>query len=97
MKGNHDFMIKAVIFDMYEILITHYAGPLYFSEQMADDADIPSEEFRREWRSTEQERSKGTISTDAVVTQILKRHHCYSDELLEKIMSKRNSYKRNLL
>ena len=31
-------MIKAVIFDMYETLITHYDSPLYFSMHMAADA-----------------------------------------------------------
>jgi len=82
-------MIKAVIFDMYETLITHYACPLYFSEQMASDADIPIEEFRSEWRSTEHERSVGKLSTDGVVTAILKRHQCYSDERLNTIMTKR--------
>lgn len=28
-------MIKAVIFDMYETLITQYGGPVYFRAQMA--------------------------------------------------------------
>lgn len=31
-------MMKAVIFDMYETLITHYHCPLYFSAEMAADA-----------------------------------------------------------
>ena len=31
-------MIKAVIFDMYETLITLYNAPVYFSSQMAADA-----------------------------------------------------------
>ena len=38
-------MIKAVIFDMYETLITHYETPLYFTTQMAADADIPAEDI----------------------------------------------------
>ena len=33
-------MIKAVIFDMYETLITQYGGPVYFRAQMAADAGI---------------------------------------------------------
>ena len=37
--------IKAVIFDMYETLITHYESPLYFSEEMAEDAGLPAEKF----------------------------------------------------
>ena len=31
-------MIKAVIFDMYETLITQYGGPVYFRAQMAVNA-----------------------------------------------------------
>ena len=82
-------MIKAVIFDMYETLITHYACPLYFSEEMAMDAGISLEEFRKEWRSTEHDRSIGIFTTDEVISQILYRHQCYSDEKLSILMSKR--------
>ena len=31
-------MIRAVIFDMFETLITHYESPLYFGAEMAEDA-----------------------------------------------------------
>ena len=43
-------MIKAVIFDMYETLITHYGCPLYFGRQMAADAGISEEKFQALWR-----------------------------------------------
>lgn len=86
-------MIKAVIFDMYETLITHYACPLYFSEQMALDAGIPIEEFRSEWRMTEQQRTLGILSTDEVIASILRKHQCYTPQLLEKIMTKRTRTK----
>ncbi|MCQ2578205.1 MAG: hypothetical protein MJ176_06715 [Treponema sp.] len=33
-------MIKAVIFDMYETLVTLYESPMYFSKDMAKDAGI---------------------------------------------------------
>lgn len=34
-------MIKGVIFDMYETLVTHYSGyPVYFSEAMARDSYV---------------------------------------------------------
>ena len=42
-------MVKAVIFDMYETLITLHAAPLYFSAEMAADAGVPVEDFRRAW------------------------------------------------
>lgn len=82
-------MIKAVIFDMYETLITHYACPLYFSDEMAADSEISIDKFRKEWRETEHERSVGTYTTDEVVAEILKHNHCYTEELLRNIMFKR--------
>ncbi len=36
-------MIKAVIFDMFETLVTHYESPLYFAEHMAADMGISEE------------------------------------------------------
>ena len=52
-------MIKAVIFDMYETVITHYECPLYFGKQMAFDAGIEEEKFQKTWRATEEERTTG--------------------------------------
>lgn len=40
-------MIKAVIFDMYETLITLFESPLYFGTQMAFDAGIAEEKFQK--------------------------------------------------
>ena len=37
-------MIRAVIFDMFETLITHFESPLYFSAQMAAEMYLPGEE-----------------------------------------------------
>ncbi len=48
-------MIKAVIFDMYETLITHFESPLYFCAQMALDAGIEEHRFRALWEPTEHE------------------------------------------
>ena len=81
--------IAAVIFDMYETLITHYESPLYFGSQMAADAGIPEEKFLELWRSTEEERTVGKISLEEVLTRILKQNHCYSEDVLKKIVNKR--------
>ena len=40
-------MIKAVIFDMYETLITHYESPIYFGKEIAMDAGMPVEKFQK--------------------------------------------------
>ena len=86
-------MIRAVIFDMFETLITHYKCPLYFGAQMAADAGISEKIFQELWRPTESDRSIGIIRTEEVVEMILKENGCYTDALLEKIVQKRISTK----
>lgn len=82
-------MIKAVIFDMYETLITHYASPLYFSEQMAADAGIETELFRKMWRDTNDERTEGKMTFEEIIEKILRQNGKYSEDVFEKIVAKR--------
>lgn len=82
-------MIKAVIFDMFETLITHYNSPLYFGAQMAADAGIPVENFQALWRPTEPERTIGRMSFEDVLELIFKENHCYSEKLMELVVKKR--------
>ena len=82
-------MIRAVIFDMFETLITHYQSPLYFGTQMAEDTGISEDLFQSLWRPTEQERSVGKVTLEKVLERILRENHCYSDTLLKKIAGKR--------
>ena len=86
-------MIKAVIFDMYETLITHYNCPLYFGTEMAADAGIPKEVFLPLWRKTDDARTLGKIKTEKVVENILKECDCYAEELLQKLINKRTQTK----
>ena len=82
-------MIRAVIFDMFETLITHYNSPLYFGTQMAEDAGIRVDKFQTLWRPTEQERTIGKLTLEEVLEMILRENHCYSDTLLKEIVEKR--------
>ena len=50
-------MIKAVIFDMYETLITLFESPLYFGTQMASDAGIEEVKFQEIWSAAEADRT----------------------------------------
>lgn len=86
-------MTKAVIFDMYETLITHYNCPLYFSTEMAADAGISVEKFQPLWRSTEYERTVGKMNFEDVITRILEENNCYSEVVLKKIADKRTAIK----
>lgn len=82
-------MIKAVIFDMYETLITLYESPAYFGTQMAIDAGIPEDSFQSLWRPTEADRTTGRATLEDVLKMILIRNNCYTKELLDSIVSKR--------
>ncbi len=86
---NGKTMKRAVIFDMYETLITHYQSPLYFGKQMAEDAGIPEDIFQSLWHSTEDERSVGKLTFELVLERILRVNHCYSEALLKRIVDKR--------
>ena len=87
-------MIRAVIFDMFETLITHYHSPLYFGEQMAADAGIPWETFRALWRPTGHARTVGEMTLEEVLAMILRANGCYSDKLLCDLAEKRVAAKR---
>lgn len=82
-------MISAVIFDMFETLVTHYRCPLYFGSDMAADAGIPEERFLTLWRPAEHDRSIGKITLEEILERILRENQCYSAELLEKLVRKR--------
>ncbi|MBQ8231438.1 MAG: HAD family hydrolase [Lachnospiraceae bacterium] len=82
-------MVRAVIFDMFETLITHYNSPLYFGAQMAKDAGIPEEKFQALWRPTEHDRAIGKLTLEEALEQILKENQCYSEKLLKQLTAKR--------
>ncbi len=82
-------MTRAVIFDMFETLITHYNSPLYFGKQMAKDARIPEDNFQSLWHPTEYERTIGKLTLEEVLEMILRENQCFSETLLEEIVAKR--------
>ena len=82
-------MIRAVIFDMYETLITHYHGksPLYFSSQMAEEAQVPLEKFQEIWRGRECERTVGKLSLEDTLRLIIKENtSCSEKEIYQKVV-----------
>ena len=82
-------MIKAVIFDMFETLITHFESPLYMGKQIACDMGIAEPKFREIWDTTDDDRTLGNKSLEEVIEEILKVNNRYSTELFEKIIAKR--------
>lgn len=82
-------MIKAVIFDMYETLITQFESPLYYGTQMAEDVGLTPETFLPSWRSTEVDRGTGKMTFEQSIELVLKAHNLYSNQLYHKIVDKR--------
>lgn len=82
-------MIRAVIFDMFETLITHYESPLYFGAEMAEDAGISKEKFYPLWRGLDDERTIGKITLEELLERILKENDCYTEDLLKMLVEKR--------
>lgn len=82
-------MIKAVVFDMYETLITLYESPLYFGTQMALDAGIEEDKFQKLWSEAEEDRTIGNITLEEILEKILKENDCYSESKMEYIVRKR--------
>ena len=65
-------MIKAVVFDMYETLITLFESPVYFGTQMAIDAGIDEEDFQKIWKTSEGDRTIGKVTLEELLEKILK-------------------------
>ena len=82
-------MIHAVIFDMFETLVTFFESPIYFGAQIAKDAGISEEKFNARWRPTEHARSIGEMTLEQTLEMILRENNCYSEKLLEEIVAKR--------
>lgn len=82
-------MIKAVIFDMFETLVTLFEGRTYFGEDIAADVGADPVVFRREWHSIEKERSTGVYTIEEGLDIVLKRLGIYSEDKVSLAVSKR--------
>ena len=86
-------MIQAVIFDMYETLITHYRSPLYFGAQMAADAGITEEAFQVIWQQTEIARSTGkSVLLQSNLQQNNRKTLCGKTRIFSSSASRNSSY-----
>ena len=86
--------MRAVIFDMFETLITLYESPIYFGAEIAKDVGIPVEHFLSLWQPTEYDRSIGKLVFEDAMEIILRDYHCYSEKLIEHVKQKRIDAKR---
>jgi putative hydrolase of the HAD superfamily len=90
------FSVGAVIFDLFETLVTERGRPKYTTRDIALDLNVDYQEFRSEWVSLHNERYLGKLSgTVQVFQRILANLGTSRDEnLLITISNKRDECKR---
>ncbi|MBO4638512.1 MAG: HAD-IA family hydrolase [Treponema sp.] len=86
-------MIKAVIFDMFETLVTLFEGKTYFSENVAEDLGLGTllEEYRKYWHATENDRTLGKITFAQGIETSLRQLGQYTPQKVELVMSHRHA------
>ena len=82
-------MIKAVVFDMFETLVTLFEGRTYFSEDIASDTGVPLNDFRREWHRTEYDRSIGRCTVEEGLRTALAAFGEYPEDKIQLVLRKR--------
>lgn len=87
-------MIRAVLFDVFETLITHYRTPLYFSEEIARDLNVPPERFRPLWRASESARSTGLSLEDCLASILAACGRDPDPDLIRRVADRRLETKR---
>ena len=81
--------IQAVIFDMYETLLTQFCSPLYYGTEIARDLGLRPEEFLPGWRATEEARATGKLTFEDTMERLMKAHGVYSPEAHRRVVDKR--------
>lgn len=90
-------MIKYVIFDMFETLVTLFNKNHihYFGSEVAKDMGVDSAKFYVPWNECEEDRTLGKIKFEDVVKNIMTEFNCFSKEKYDLIVQKRyKSYER---
>ena len=87
--------MKAVIFDMYETLITEYRGLKYFSHMMAEDLGVDKIVFAKIWEASEKDRSIGKITFEDIIRTIMNVTNCHDEEAYNLVVKKRYDTKKS--
>ena len=82
-------MIKAVVFDMFETLVSLFDGKIYFGEDIAADVGADPQLFRKEWHAIEEDRTVGKYTIEEGLRIVLKKLDLYSEEMVCLAASKR--------
>ena len=91
-------MIKAVIFDMFETLVSLYTCESYKGSEIARDLGVEETKFRTIWNPSEDPRARGQQTVGEVIEDIMRNYSVYDEKLLNEILRRRtaalvNTYK----
>ncbi len=89
--------MKAVIFDMFETLVTLYSVPRYFGRNIAADLGADIDEFYPLWHETEEDRSKGKMTFEEALYWIGERTHYEHPERIPNAVERRRAFKEESL
>lgn len=82
-------MIKAVIFDMFETLVTLSHAKRYMGEEISRDLNIDEPKFREIWNPSDYDRACGVRTFEDVVKEIMEVNDCYNKDLFDLVVRKR--------
>ncbi len=82
--------MKAVIFDMFETLVTLFACETYTGTEIAADLGIPENTFRSVWNPSEEARSRGEMTLQEIITIAMEEFTHFDQELLDRITRRRD-------
>ena len=89
-------MVKAVIFDMYETLVTQYSGDLYFGEEIAKDLQIEERNFMPIWKGSQNDRSIGKITFEEVIENVMREYNLFSLEKFNFVVERRMNFEKEV-
>jgi len=87
-------MIQAVIFDLFETLITEWGHEKYTKRKMSEDLCLDFDLFNQYWEENEYDRYRGTVSfEDSIQYVCLKCGISLSNQKLDQMIGKRMATK----
>lgn len=88
--------VKAVIFDMFETLVSMDRSDRYFSYEISQDLGLPIKVFKPEWNKVKDDCSTGKLTFEEGVAAAMKVLGVYSDEKLSLVSAKRHAAKESI-
>src|SRR2546426_5102589 len=91
-------LIRAVLFDLYETLVTEFNQPLRRASSLATQLGVDEAAYKREWKSRRAENVLGRCSFHDALAQIAAKLWGGADESgLEGLRSQRGAQKSSVL